>query len=141
MTSYFCCKKLTFVCLKMLSGLPSFWRRAKNIGTVKNVRITTKPSLCDNMMFIYKITGVKICGSLCEHHHVSFVENDTAAHTWYRPCLGPHRKLILTAILLIFSPKKSYNNVHSENRKINILIKIPYGPSLRDPAQLFINTC
>ena len=31
------------------------------------------------MMFIYKITGVKICVSLREHHVVTFDENDTAA--------------------------------------------------------------
>ena len=52
------------------------------------------------MMFIYKIMEVKICVLLCEHHDVTFAENDAAA---YMQCLGPHRKLILTAILLKFS--------------------------------------
>ena len=51
------------------------------------------------MMFIYEITEVKICLSLREHH-VTFPEDDAAAYT---PCLGPQRKLILTAILLKFS--------------------------------------
>ena len=49
------------------------------------------------MMFIYKITDVKICVSLREHHDVTFAEIDSAAYT---PCLGPRRKLILTYILL-----------------------------------------
>ena len=38
--------------------------------------------------------------SVREHHDVTFAENDPAAYT---PCLGPHRKLILTVILLKFS--------------------------------------
>ena len=48
-------------------------------------------------MFIYKITDVKICVSLREHHDVTFAEIDSAAYT---PCLGTRRKLILTYILL-----------------------------------------
>ena len=36
---------------------------------------------------------VKICVSLREHN-VTFAENDSAA---YKPSLGPHKKLILTA--------------------------------------------
>ena len=51
-------------------------------------------------MFIYKITEVKNCVSLREHPDVTFAENGSAT---YMPCLGPHRKLILTAILLKFS--------------------------------------
>ena len=51
-------------------------------------------------MFIYKISEVKICVSLRKHHDVTFAENDPAAYT---QCLGPHRKLIMTAILLNFS--------------------------------------
>ena len=43
-------------------------------------------------MFIYKITEVKICVSLREHHDVTFAENDAAAYT---PCLRPNRKLTL----------------------------------------------
>ena len=70
------------------------------------------------MMFIYKITEVKICVSLRKHHDVTLAENDLAA---YAPCLGPHRKLILTAILQLIS---SLNNIHSENRKITIFMKI-----------------
>ena len=38
--------------------------------------------------------------SLREHHDITFAESDAAA---YMPCLEPHRKLILTAILLKFS--------------------------------------
>ena len=38
--------------------------------------------------------------SLHEHHDVTLAENDAAA---YMPCLGPHKKLIFTAILLKFS--------------------------------------
>ena len=49
------------------------------------------------MMFIYKITEVRFFGTLREHHDVTFSENDAAAYT---PCILPHRKLIVTAILL-----------------------------------------
>ena len=52
------------------------------------------------MMFICKITEVKICVSLREHHDVTFAENDAATYTL---CYGPHRKPILTATLLKFS--------------------------------------
>ena len=52
------------------------------------------------MMFIYKISEVKIRVSLCKHNNVTYAENDPAAYT---QCLGPHRKLIMTAILLNFS--------------------------------------
>ena len=38
--------------------------------------------------------------SLRKHHNVTFAENDPAAYT---QCLGPHRKLIMTAIQLNFS--------------------------------------
>ena len=38
--------------------------------------------------------------SLREHPDVTFAENDAAAYT---QCLGPNKKLILTAILLKFS--------------------------------------
>ena len=51
-------------------------------------------------MFIYKIKEVEIYVSLREHADVTFAENDTAA---YIPCLGLHKKLILTVILLKFS--------------------------------------
>ena len=52
------------------------------------------------MMFIYKIREVKIRVPLRKQHDVIFAENDSAAYT---PCLGPPRKLIMTAILLNFS--------------------------------------
>ena len=43
---------------------------------------------------------VKIYVSLHKHQNVTFADNDDDAYT---QCLGPHRKLILTAILLKFS--------------------------------------
>ena len=52
------------------------------------------------MMFLYKITEVKIWVSLHEYNNVTFAENEAAAYT---PRIGPHRKLILTDILLNFS--------------------------------------
>ena len=52
-------------------------------------------------MFIFNITEVQICVSLCKHPDVKIAENDAAAYT---PCLGPHRKLIMTAILQELSP-------------------------------------
>ena len=41
-----------------------------------------------NMKFIYKITEVKICVSLREHHNVIFAEDDAAL---YMPYKGLHR--------------------------------------------------
>ena len=38
---------------------------------------------------------------LCKYYDVTLAAKDAAAYT---PCLRPHRKLMLTAILLIFSP-------------------------------------
>ena len=52
------------------------------------------------MIFINNIIEVKICVSVCKYPIVTIAENDAAAYT---PGLGPHRKLILTAILLKFS--------------------------------------
>ena len=61
-------------------------------------------------------------------------EKDAAAYTL---CLGSHRKLIITACLLKFSKTNNkLNNIHSENRKINILIKIPFGPFSHDVAHI-----
>ena len=51
------------------------------------------------MMFIYKITGVKVCVLLRKHHDITFSENDAAAYTLY---FRPHKKFILTANLLTF---------------------------------------
>ena len=48
------------------------------------------------MMFIHKITGVKICTWLREYHEVILAENDADAYT---PFLRSHGKLIFTAIL------------------------------------------
>ena len=49
------------------------------------------------MVFIYKIIGVKFCMSLRKYHYVIIAANEAARYT---QCLRPHRKLILTAILL-----------------------------------------
>ena len=49
------------------------------------------------MMFIYKITEVQFCMSLRKYHDLSVSANDAAANT---QSLRPHRKLILTDILL-----------------------------------------
>ena len=76
-------------------------------------------------MSIYKITEVTICMSLHEHPDVTFAE-----HT---PCLEPCRKLISIAILLKFSQ----THVHSENRKIFILIKNTLRALLRDLDHMF----
>ena len=51
-------------------------------------------------MFIYKITEVRFCMSLRKYHDVSVAANDDTAYT---QSLQPHRKLILTAILLKIS--------------------------------------
>ena len=48
----------------------------------------------------YKITEAKLCMLLRKCHDMILDANNTAAYT---PCLWPHRKLILTAILLKFS--------------------------------------
>ena len=49
------------------------------------------------MKLIYKIKEVNISVSLREHHDAIFAEKEAAVYT---PCLGSHRKLILTIILL-----------------------------------------
>ena len=52
------------------------------------------------MIFIYKITEVKFCISLRQYHDVTLVANEASVYT---PCSRPHRKLILTAMVLKFS--------------------------------------
>ena len=52
------------------------------------------------MIVIYKITEVKFCISLRKYHDVTLAANVVAVYTTY---LRPHKKLILTAILLKFS--------------------------------------
>ena len=52
------------------------------------------------MMFINKITDVKLCMSLRQYRDVTLTANDAATYT---PCLRLHRKLVLTAILLKIS--------------------------------------
>ena len=79
-------KKLTSACLKMLTDLQSFWRRAKTWEQCKISKLPPNSHCAVNMMFIYKITEVKLCVLLREHHDVTFAENDAAA---YMSCLGP----------------------------------------------------
>ena len=52
------------------------------------------------MIFIYKITEVKFCIPLRKYRDVTLAANETSAFT---PCSQPHRKLILSAMLLKFS--------------------------------------
>ena len=52
------------------------------------------------LMFLYKITEVKFCMSLGKYHDMTLAANNAVAYT---PCLGPYKKLILTAVLLKFS--------------------------------------
>ena len=52
------------------------------------------------MIFIHKITEVKICTSLCKYREVTHAANEPSAHTTYS---RPHKKLILTAMPLKFS--------------------------------------
>ena len=52
------------------------------------------------MVFIFKITKVKVCISLRKYRDVTLAANEASA---YPLCSQPHRKLILTAMLLKFS--------------------------------------
>ena len=52
------------------------------------------------MIFIYKITEVKFCILLRKYCDVTIAANETSAYT---QCSQPHRKLILTAVLLKYS--------------------------------------
>ena len=84
----------------MLSGLQSLWWCAKQSEPCKISELPPDSHCAINMILIYKITEVKMFVSLREHHYVPFAENGAAAYT---PCLLPHGKLILTAILLKLS--------------------------------------
>ena len=52
------------------------------------------------MICIYKITEVKFCISLRKYRDVTLAANEASAYT---QCSQPHRKLILTDIVLKFS--------------------------------------
>ena len=52
------------------------------------------------MIFIYNITEVKFYISLRKYRDVTTAANEASAYT---QCSQPHRKLILTAMLLKFS--------------------------------------
>ena len=70
-------------------------RNARFIGSVRE--LSGQPSY---MIFIYKITEVKVCISLRKYRDVTLAANETSA---YAQCSQPHRKLILTAMQLKFS--------------------------------------
>ena len=74
------------------------------------------------MMFIYKITEVNFFMSLRKYHDVTIAIDDAAPYTL---SLESHKNLISTAIPINISQinLKIIINVHSGNRKINILIK------------------
>ena len=83
----------------------AFWftKFLTHAKTLEQCKISESPpnNHCSiNMMLIYKITEVNHCVSLREHLEVTISQNEAVA---YMPCLGPHRKLILTAIVLKFS--------------------------------------
>ena len=90
-------KKMTRVCLKMFSALQSYLRHALTSEPRKISELPPYSHCSIKMMLSYKIMEVKLCMLLPEHHDVTFAENDAVAYT---PCLGPHRKLILLAILV-----------------------------------------
>ena len=60
----FTVKKVWHVCLKMLSGLQSFWRLSKTSEPFKISKLPPDSHCTINMMLIYRITEVKICGVL-----------------------------------------------------------------------------
>ena len=74
------------------------------------------------MMFKYKfkITEVTFCMSLRKYHDVTLAVNAAAAYT---PCLRPHRKLILTAILLKISQINLQIMYFQKKERLSILIK------------------
>ena len=94
----FAVKKLTRVCLKMLSGLQSFWSLAKHRNSVK-FRISTKQSLCDKYDVHIQNNGRK---------YLRVIMGTSRRHIcWkWRCCiyamLRTHRQLVLTVILLKF---------------------------------------
>ena len=73
------------------------------------------------MIFIYKITEVKVCISLRKYQDVTLAANDAALYT---TCFRPHRKLIFTAILLKILHINLKIIYIQKIEKISILIKI-----------------
>ena len=85
---------------KKFSGLKRFKRRANTLEQCKKYKLAVNSHYVIDMIFIYKITKVN-CGMLLHKNlNVTLAKNDAAVYT---PCLGPHKKLILTAIVLKFS--------------------------------------
>ena len=105
--------------LENVFWLKSLWRPAKTSEPFKISELPPDSHCTINMILIFKITEVKMCVSLRKHHDALFAENDAVAYT---PSLWPHRKLILTVILLNVS-QTYLKQIISENRKIKILIK------------------
>ena len=77
-----------------------FLKACKTLEQCKISELPHSSGCVMNMMFICKITEIKFCVSLREHHDVTFTENDAAAYT---ACLGLHRQLIVTAFVIKFS--------------------------------------
>ena len=77
---------------------------SKSFGGVEthcnSVKLPPNSHCAIQMMFIYKIKGVKFCTSPRKYYDVTIAENGVAA---YSTCLGPHRKLLMPHFLLTFS--------------------------------------
>ena len=97
---FFEVKISTRVCFKFFHGLKSLWRHENPPEQCKISKSAPDSYWAIYMIFIYKITDVKFCISLRKYSDVSLAVNDASAYT---PWLWPHRKLILTAMLLKFS--------------------------------------
>ena len=63
----------------MLSGLQSFWRRAKLSDQCKILELPPNSHCAIDMVLVYKMTEVKSCVSLREHHDLTFAAHDAAA--------------------------------------------------------------
>ena len=58
-------------------------RVQKHRNRVKFQNLPPDSHCAINMLLKYKITEVKICVSLCEHHDVTFAKNDAAAESLF----------------------------------------------------------
>ena len=65
-------------------------------NSVKIQKISINSHRAIDMMIFYKITKVNLCMSLRKNHDVSVTEKDAVV---YRPCLDPHKKLIVTTFV------------------------------------------
>ena len=62
----------------MFTDLQSFWRRAQTseLCKISELQLYCNSHCAINMMLPYKLTEVKICVLLREHHYVTFAEKD-----------------------------------------------------------------